>query len=108
MRWRYRLLSPATERPPEIKRTYHATTLDPRFQNIVEMTHISTFVVKRIRKENNLLHMTLRTWWINYNDMGGRGYAVTPLKIFPVQTPYPAQPLTFQDIAGFGPALPYK
>lgn len=49
-----------------------ATTLDPRFQNIVEMTHISTFVVKRIRKENNLLHMTLRTWWINYNDIDGK------------------------------------
>lgn len=51
---------------------YKGTTLDPRFEDIIEMTHISSFVVKQIREENHILHMTLRTWWINYNDINGK------------------------------------
>lgn len=47
---------------------YKGTELDARFKDIVEMTHRASFVVKNIRQSGNILHMTLRTWWINYSE----------------------------------------
>lgn len=52
--------------------SYKGTTLDPRFHDIVEMTHISSFVIQKVRQANNILHITLRTWWINYNEADGK------------------------------------
>ena len=57
---------------PAALTAYKADTLDTRFQDIIEMTHISSFVVKHIEQKGNILHMTLRTWWINYNDINGK------------------------------------
>lgn len=57
---------------PAALTAYKADTLDTRFQDIIEMTHISSFVVKHIEQKGNILRMTLRTWWINYNDVNGK------------------------------------
>ena len=48
--------------------------LHPYFDNIVEMTYISALLIKRLYVQNNILHVTLRTWWINYSEHNGRIY----------------------------------
>ena len=48
--------------------------LHPYFDNIVEMTYISALLIKRLYVQNNILHVTLRTWWINYSEHNGQIY----------------------------------
>lgn len=46
--------------------------LHPYFDNIVEMTYINALLIQKLYVQNNILHVTLRTWWINYSDQGGK------------------------------------
>lgn len=40
---------------------------DERFENILEMTYTNGMCLKKVRREGSFLHLTLRTWWINYS-----------------------------------------
>ena len=46
--------------------------LHPYFDNIVEMTYINALLIKKLYVQNNILHVTLRTWWINYSEHNGQ------------------------------------
>lgn len=46
-----------------------ANAIDPCFDNILEMTYINALVIRRMEQEGNILHLTLRTWWINYREI---------------------------------------
>lgn len=46
--------------------------LHPYFDNIVEMTYISALLIQKLYVQNNILHVTLRTWWINYSEHNGK------------------------------------
>lgn len=48
--------------------------LHPYFDNIVEMTYINALLIKELHVQNNILHVTLRTWWINYSEHNGQIY----------------------------------
>lgn len=50
---------------------YHGTQPDPRFRDIMEMTYTTSLVLQSVSKEGNLLSLTLRTWWLNYNETNG-------------------------------------
>lgn len=45
---------------------------DPRFDDIVDMTFCHAITLKDSQLEGNLLHVILRTWWINYSYENGR------------------------------------
>lgn len=40
---------------------------DERFENILEMTYTNGMCLKKVRREGSFLHLTFRTWWINYS-----------------------------------------
>lgn len=53
---------------PSTLSSYRGGTLDERFKDIIEMTYTSGMTLRNLSVENNQLHMTLRTWWINYSE----------------------------------------
>lgn len=57
---------------PESLVCYCRGQRDPGFSNILEMTYTNAICVNRIWAEGDILHMSLRTWWVNYNDIKGR------------------------------------
>ena len=56
---------------PSTLSSYRGGTLDERFKDIIEMTYTSGMTLRNLSIENNQLHMTLRTWWINYSEKNG-------------------------------------
>mgnify|MGYP007116388942 FL=1 len=53
---------------PSTLSSYRGGTLDERFKDIIEMTYTSGMTLRNLSVENHQLHMTLRTWWINYSE----------------------------------------
>lgn len=49
-----------------------ADTIDPRFDNILEMTYINALVIRQMQIKGDLLLLTLRTWWINYREVNNK------------------------------------
>ena len=56
---------------PENLASYCGGTLNPYFQDIIEMTYMQAMTVQDIHMEGSHLCMTLRTWWINYSEKDG-------------------------------------
>lgn len=57
---------------PENLACYYAGQRDPGFSDILEMTYTNATCLNRIWMEGNVLHMSLRTWWINYSEHQGK------------------------------------
>ncbi len=57
---------------PEKLACYRGGQRDDRFSNILEMTYTNATCPKKVRLEGNILHMFLRTWWINYSEAQGK------------------------------------
>ncbi|MGN0438408.1 MAG: hypothetical protein ACI4F4_07780, partial [Lachnospiraceae bacterium] len=56
---------------PEQLACYRGGPLDKRFSDILEMTYTNAICVKKIKLEGNILHLSLRTWWVNYSESKG-------------------------------------
>lgn len=50
---------------------YDAPKRDKSFEDIVEMSSPSGICLKKYSVKNNILHITLKTWWINYYEKNG-------------------------------------
>lgn len=59
---------------PQNLACYHGTERDPRFSDILEMTYTNATCLKKSWMEGNILHLSLRTWWINYSEFNGKIY----------------------------------
>ena len=57
---------------PEKLACYSAGKRDPRFSDILEMTYTNATCLKHVQMEGNILHMSLRTWWVNYSEKQGK------------------------------------
>ena len=36
------------------------------------MTYTNGMCLQKVRQNDNVLHLTLRTWWINYSEVNGK------------------------------------
>lgn len=57
---------------PEKLACYCAGQRDPGFSDILEMTYTNATCLNRMWMEGSILHMSLRTWWINYSEHQGK------------------------------------
>ena len=57
---------------PENLACYCAKGRDAAFSDIVEMTYTNGICLNKIRMEGDLMHLSLRTWWINYYEENGK------------------------------------
>lgn len=57
---------------PEKLACYRAGTREPLFSDIVEMTYTNGLCLNGIRMEGNVMHMSLRTWWVNDYEQNGK------------------------------------
>lgn len=57
---------------PENLACYRSSHRDPKFSDILEMTYTNAICLNHVRIEGNILHMSLRTWWINYSEHQGK------------------------------------
>ncbi len=57
---------------PEKLACYRGGQRDDRFSNILEMTYTNATCLRKVWLEGNILHMSLRTWWINYSEAQGK------------------------------------
>ncbi|MGN0431320.1 MAG: hypothetical protein ACI4EQ_03090 [Lachnospiraceae bacterium] len=57
---------------PETLACYRGGQRDARFSDILEMTYTNAICLKHVRMEGNILHMSLRTWWVNYSENQGK------------------------------------
>ncbi len=57
---------------PENLACYRADDREAAFANIVEMTYTNGICLNGIRMEGDLMHISLRTWWINYYEKDGK------------------------------------
>lgn len=57
---------------PEKLACYRGVQRDKRFADILEMTYTNATCLKHVRVEGNILHMSLRTWWVNYSEHRGK------------------------------------
>lgn len=60
-----------TEQPEKLA-CYRGGQRDPRFSDILEMTYTNATCLRRVRMEGDILHMSLRTWWVNYSEKQGK------------------------------------
>lgn len=60
-----------TEQPEQLA-CYRGGQRDPRFSDILEMTYTNATCLRHVRMEGNILHMALRTWWVNYSEKQGK------------------------------------
>lgn len=57
---------------PEKLACYRGGQRDERFSDILEMTYTNATCLRHVRMEGNIMHMSLRTWWINYSENQGK------------------------------------
>lgn len=57
---------------PENLACYSAGAREDRFADIVEMTYTNGLTVNKIWRENDRMHISLRTWWSNYHEKDGK------------------------------------
>lgn len=57
---------------PESLACYRGRRRDKRFSDILEMTYTNATCLNHMNKEGDILHISLRTWWINYSESGGK------------------------------------
>lgn len=57
---------------PQNLTAYRGKERDARFQNILEMTYTNGMCLKNVKKQGDDLHLTIRTWWINYSEEQGK------------------------------------
>lgn len=57
---------------PEMLACYRGGQRDDRFSDVLEMTYTNAICLKKVRMDRNILHMSLRTWWINYSENQGK------------------------------------
>ena len=57
---------------PENLTFYRGKKRDARFDDIVDMTYTSGMCLKNAQLKGDILHLTLRTWWINYSEQQGK------------------------------------
>ena len=57
---------------PEKLACYRGGQRDARFSDILEMTYTNAVCLRRVQVDGNILHMSLRTWWINYSESQGK------------------------------------
>ena len=57
---------------PEKLACYQGGQMDARFSDILEMTYTNSTCLQKMRMEGNILHMSLRTWWVNYSENQGK------------------------------------
>lgn len=57
---------------PENLACYHANEREAEFSNILEMTYTNGICLNKIWLEGDLMHISLRTWWVNYHGKDGR------------------------------------
>ena len=57
---------------PQNLTAYCGGKRDDRFADIIEMTYTNGMCLQKVRKNGNVLHLTLRTWWINYSEVNGK------------------------------------
>ena len=57
---------------PENLACYQANRRDKRFSDILEMTYTNATCLNHMKKEGDILHISLRTWWINYSESQGK------------------------------------
>lgn len=69
------------EKPEELA-CYRADAREPLFSDILEMTYTNGICLNGIRMEGNIMHMSVRTWWVNhYEEHGKVKRAVTALML---------------------------
>ncbi len=57
---------------PETLACYRGGQRDARFSDILEMTYTNATCLRKVWMEGNILHMSLRTWWVNYSEIHGK------------------------------------
>lgn len=57
---------------PERLACYRGGQRDAGFDDILEMTYTNATCLKDMRMEGDILHMSLRTWWVNYSEHQGK------------------------------------
>ena len=57
---------------PKMLACYRGGEIDARFSDILEMTYTNATCLKKVYMEGNILHMSLRTWWVNYSEKNGK------------------------------------
>ena len=57
---------------PQNLTAYCGGKRDDRFEDIIEMTYTNGMCLQKVRQNGNVLHLTLRTWWINYSEVNGK------------------------------------
>ena len=57
---------------PENLACYHANEREAEFSNILEMTYTNGICLNKIWLEGDLMHISLRTWWVNYHGKDGK------------------------------------
>ena len=59
------------EKPDELA-CYRADAREPLFSDILEMTYTNGICLNGIRMEGNIMHMSVRTWWVNHYEEHGK------------------------------------
>lgn len=59
------------EKPEELA-CYRADAREPLFSDILEMTYTNGICLNGIRMEGNIMHMSVRTWWVNHYEEHGK------------------------------------
>lgn len=57
---------------PKMLACYRGEEIDARFSDILEMTYTNATCLQKVQMEGNILHMSLRTWWVNYSEKDGK------------------------------------
>lgn len=55
---------------PETLACYRGGKRSAEFADILEMTYTNGICLNSVRMDGNILHMSLRTWWVNYSADG--------------------------------------
>lgn len=59
------------EKPEELA-CYRADAREPLFSDILEMTYTNGICLNGICMEGNIMHMSVRTWWVNHYEEHGK------------------------------------
>ena len=59
-------------REPQNLTAYRGKGRDERFENILEMTYTNGMCLRNVKRQGDDLHLTIRTWWINYSEEKGK------------------------------------
>lgn len=57
---------------PENLACYGAGTREDSFGDILEMTYTNGICLNKVKLEGNTMHLSIRTWWINYYEKNGK------------------------------------